>query len=332
MVTTSLQRILWLGTLLGVAAGALFAADPPRGRPIEFSEPRDERDATNVPSLMPGHTTLLDQLESDINRPFKSMIPGNSLNGAMMTDPRPMPPPAAPSVRVRELMNRKRDLYLTPDEMYSTKPLEDAYKAPELTPDGRKVNSLSGLEREIYRTFNPARSALPTNRANTILGPGYNHSDGSVFPSPGGGRSAFATANPLENALRRSLGMGGDSGADRAREMRDGRELFGLGEGSRSGQKLTPSERQHRDAFMQIYNPNYSPSASGATPSGGLFAPDSSFYDPPKLTVVAPAAAYPANSATPYTPNYIPPPAPPVPTTPAPAPVSPFMNIPRRNY
>ena len=83
---------------------------------------------------------------------------------------------------------------------------------------------------------------------------------------------------------------------------------------------------------MQIYNPNYSPTASGATPSGGLFAPDSSFYDPPKLTVVAPAAAYPANSATPYTPNYIPPPAPPVPTTPAPAPVSPFMNIPRRNY
>ncbi len=339
MVTTSLQRILWLGAILCATAGGVLAADAPRGRPIEFSEPRNERDNTNVQSLMPGHTTMLDQLEADINRPFKSIIPGNSLNGVMMTDPRPMPPPPMSSARMRELMNRKWDQkYLTPEERFTPKTLEETYKAPELTPDGRNVNSLRPLERHLLKSFNADRAKLATNQMNLMLGPGYGSTDNGAFlPNANGISPSLGTVNPLERSLRKTFGMDNESGSARAREARDARELFGLGEGFRPNPKLTPSELQRRDAFMQIHNPNYTAPVEGATPGAGLFSTpyvDSSFYDPPK-PVPPPVATFPgsfgsaANSATPYAPSYVPPPAPPAP---APAPVSPFMTVPRRNF
>ena len=155
--------------------------------------------------------------------------------------------------------------------------------------------------------------------------------------SASGGRSLFGMGNPLENNLRRALRLDGDSSTARARELRDSRDFFGPGESSKLAPKLTPAELLHRDAFMQIHNPNYTPSASGATPSGGLFAPDRSFYDPPKPAVVRPSVILPGNpgnvagSSTPYTPSYVPP-VTPAPPAPAAAPVSPFMSVPRRNY
>lgn len=342
MVTTLLQRTLWLGALLGASAGGLLAADVPRGRPIEFSEPRDERGVTNVQSLMPGRTTLLDQLEADINRPFRSIIPGNSLDGAIMTVPQTVPPPTLPSARARELMNRKRDqMYLTPEEMYLPKTLEETYKAPELTPDGRNVNSLRPMERQILRSFNADRPKLATNQMNTILGPGYDNTDSGTFPNPNGLSPSFGTVNnSLEKNLRKALGMDNESASTRIRDARDSRELFGLGESFKTNPKLTPSELQRRDAFMQIHNPNYVAPVAGAVSGAGLFSTpyvDSSFYDPPKPVAPPPAATFPgsydspASSATPYTPSYVPPP-PPAQPAPTPAPVSPFMNVPRRNF
>jgi hypothetical protein len=337
MAIHPLQRIFWLGALLCATTGALSAAEPARGRPIEYSGPRNERGSTNVTSLMPRRSTLLDQLESDINRPFKSIIPDSSLNGGIMLDSRPLPAPAPPSTHTRELINRKKDqMYLTPED-YAPKPLEDLYKAPELTPDGRDVKSLRPMEREIYRSFNPSRSAALTNQSPTMFGPGYGKTEGGLFSSPIGGSAPFGTTSPLDSALRKALGTEVDSSSSRVRDMRDTRELFGLGDSYKPNTKLTPSEMQHRDAFMQIYNPNYTPTASGAASSGGLFAPDSSFYDPPKPVVALPSPAVSSgygsspNAITPYTPSYTPPPPPPQPT-PAPATVSPFMNMPRRNY
>lgn len=328
MVIQTLQRGLWLGALLGAWAVVAPAAEPAHGRPIEYSEPRSERGTTNVTTLMPRRSTLLDQLESDINGPFKSIIPGSSLNGGIMLDSRPLPAPPPPSPRSRENLNNKRDsLYLTPED-YAPKPLEEFYKAPELTPDGREVKSLRPLERQIYKSFNPTRTPAATNQANTILGPGYGRNESGLLANPNG---AFGTISPFENALRKALGRENES---RTREVRDSRDLFGLGDSYKPAARLTPSEMQHRDAFMEIYNPNHTPTVAGSTPSGGLFAPDRSFYDPPKAAVMPPAPTVPANygsspsAITPYTPSYTPPPPPPAaPTTPA----SPFINLPRRN-
>lgn len=339
MVTTSLQRILWLGALLCATTSGLQAADVPRGRPIEFSEPRDERDATNVQSRMTGRTTMLDQWEADIHRPFKSILPGNSLNGMILTDPRPQPPPALPSARVRDLRNRKWDhKYLTPEELYLPKSLEDAYKAPEITPDGRNVNSLRPMERHLLKSLNADEAKLATNRMNLMLGPGYGNPDGGAFPNPNGGSPAYGTANPQGNNLRKALGMDNDSTSVRAREARDTRELFGLGGGFKANPKLTSSELQRREAVMQLYNPNYIAPVEGAAPGAGSFSTpyvDSSFYDPPKPVALPPAAPFPgspASAATPYAPSYVPPPPAPVKPAPTPAPASPFINVPRRNY
>ena len=339
MATTSLQRILWLGAILGAATGGLLAADgPPRGRPIEFSEPRDERGTTNAPSLMPSHTTLIDRMEADINHPFRAMVPGNSLNGMIMTDPQPMPLPARPSARVRDIKNRKQDkMYLTTEEMFEPKSLEDAYKGPELTPDGRDVNSLRPLERQMMRSFNADRSRQLTNQAGPIQGPGYSRTDGGLFVNPNGSKPSFGTISPVENKWRKTFGSDIESATARAREMRDSHEFFGLGAALKPAPKLTTSELQSRDAFMQMVDGNYTPSVGGTAPSGGLFSPDSSFYDPPKPVVAPPlpttfpgSYGNPANSATPYTPSYVPPA--PVQAPPPTAPVSPFMNLPRRNY
>lgn len=331
MANQSLQRFLWLGVLLGAAAGVSPAAEPAHGRPIEYSEPRSERGTTNVTTLMPRRSTLLDQLESDINGPFKSIIPGSSLNGGIMLESRTLPAPPPPSPRTRDNQNNKREsLYLTPED-YAPKPLEEFYKAPELTPDGREVKSLRPLERQIYKSFNPARTAAATNQANVILGPGYGRNEGGIFANPNGSSAAFGAMNPLESALRKALGREGDS---RPREARDSRDLFGLGESYKPAARLTPSEIQHRDAFMEIYNPNHTPTASGAAPSGGMFAPDRSFYDPPKPIVTPPAPTVPGyygsspSSIKPYTPSYTPPPLPPAAT---PTPASPFISLPRRN-
>src|ERR1043165_8552014 len=174
MATIFWQRSLWLGALIcAVGGGSLLAGDVPKGRPIEFSEPRSER-TNNVQSLMPGHSTMLDQLEADINRPFKSIIQGNSFNGLIMPEPGTAPQPTVPSARVREMINRQNDKkYLTTEELYVPKTLEDRYKIPELTPDGRDMRSLRPAERQMIRALEGTPSKLPTNQMNGIVGPGY---------------------------------------------------------------------------------------------------------------------------------------------------------------
>jgi hypothetical protein len=178
---------------------------------------------------------------------------------------------------------------------------------------------------------------MATNQANPILGPGYSRSDGGLFSNPNVGNTAFGNTRAADNTLRKVLGLDGDSSASIKREagdMRDSRELFGFGNNYKPATRMTPSEMQHRDAFMEIYNPNHTPTAAGSGSSGGLFTPDSSFYDPPKpapalTTTVLPSSS--PSAITTYTPSYTPPAPAPAQSTPAPAPVSPFMSPPRRN-
>ncbi len=340
MVNPTVHDILRLGAFLCATLATLHAAEPRRGRPIEFSEPPSERGDTNLPTLMPRRSILLDQLESDINHPFKYIIPGNSLNGGIITDPRPLPAPPPPSAHSRDELNRRRDqMYLKPED-YALKPLEELYNVRELTPDGRDVRSLRPMEREIYRAFNSSSSPQATNLAPAIVGPGYGgfgKSEGSLFSGPSYYSPGFNASGAQDSALRRFLGADADSPAARARDARDARELFGLGEAYKPANRLTPAEIHHRDSFMQIYNDNYTPTVSGSPSSGGLFSPDSSFYDPPKPVALPSAPAMSVNpaasvsSVTPYTPSYVPPAPAPAPQ-PAQTPASPFMSLPRRNF
>jgi hypothetical protein len=342
-----LQRAFLLGTMLAVATTEAFAADSSWGRPIEYSEPRDNHVKLDPGSLSPGNTRL-DQLESDLNSPFKSFRSGNSLDGLMMTAPRPLPPPAVQSPKSKALINQKRDsIFLKPEEIYSLKSFEDQYKAPELTPDGRKMDDLRPMERRMLESLDANQTPFSTGPDNAYSSPGYNPYNGKSVPV--GDSATSGTGNAFDRGLRSLLGTDTDSSADRS-ISRDAADFFGLNNNAfKPATKLTESELQRRDAFMQIVNPNYTAPVAGATPGSGGFATpyvDSSFYDPPKMEapkpVITPQPTPPLGGGlngsalgTGSTPSWSSPYTPPPPVRVNPTPpvsASPFMSIPRRTF
>ncbi|MEY4385821.1 MAG: hypothetical protein RLY20_1104 [Verrucomicrobiota bacterium] len=336
--------------ILAVAAcnGAAFCAradEAPRGRPIEFSTPRSERETNVASASLSRHKTLLDQLEDDFDRPFKSIVPGNSIGGMLNSGPQLVPPPVLPTQRSRN--TGKRDLWMTtPDEMLP-QTTEDALKPPQLTPDGRRLKDVSPWERTLYKSSDSMRAAAMTNRFGVGVGPGLGARDATGFGAPGvstlnGVNPAVASSLNALSTAPKQLGQDTDALGSKIRQMqnlRDSQEMFGFGESFKPG-KLSSAELQRRETLNKLYNPNYVAPVDGAAPGSGSFATpfgvDSSFYDPPKA---APAVALPGLAAGPAAspvagyapPAYVPPPAPIEPTRPKER-SSPFMNISRRDF
>lgn len=337
MAAASLQQTLRLTAFACVVAGTLSAADVPKGRPIEFSTPRDERGETNKPSAVPGRMSLLDQMEADLNRPLKSLR-GDSLGGVMLTAPQPLPPPVINSPRAKELIERKRDKwYQTPEEMFPIPSLEDASKKYELTPDGRRKSELRPLELRMMEAFNPATPRGLTNQSGAILSPTFGHSDPGAFPGINSSSPAFGSA-PVPGKSMEGL-FGEPAGSQRARDAIESRQLFGFGQSAQFGSKPSAADLRNRETFKAIIDANYVAPIEGAAPVPGTFSTpyvDSSFYDPPKpaITPSLPKAmtGSAASPSSTYMPSYVPPAPAPVKPTPPPAPASPFMNIPRRNF
>jgi hypothetical protein len=322
METSRLQTLIFLAAVCATA-GFAPAADAPRGRPIEYSEPRSERTNSNPAGVM--RSSLLDQLEDGFAKPFNTLKPGDSLSGMVL--PAPQQSPIVPSSHRPRPANKRSDNYLLPpEELYLSSSLEENFKPVQLTEDGRNVKSLSPTERALRDSYDRARSPILTNQSGL-----------------GSGRIGLLGGNPLlspaqASSLQRALGMESDSTGSKLREMRDAldsREMFGLGNGF-GGPKMTPSELMRRDQMMQLYNPNYTPRTPGTLASpGGFSTPyvDSSFYDPPKPTPAAPALA-PVVVSPPsvgFAPAFAPPPEPERPAAVL-APATPFMGVPRRNF
>lgn len=322
MDTSRLQTLLSLAAACTLAQFAT-AADAPRGRPIEYSEPRSER--TNTTTSATSRSSLLDQLEGDFAKPFDTIKPGDSLRGMVLPAPQPTPV-MLPNHRSRAA-NRRSDNYLLPaEELYLPAGIEESLKAPQLTEDGRNVKSLTPTERMLRESFDKSHGLLATNQMG--FGPGRN--------GMAGGSPIYSPANP--DGQQRTLGMDTDSASSKLRELReaqDAREMYGLG-GGFGGPRLTASELQRRDQIMQLYNPNYTPQVPGAIPAPGVFSTpyvDSSFYDPPKAAPAVPVLAPSAPVLPPvnYAPAFAPQPEPEKPAF-APASSSPFMTVPRRNF
>jgi len=325
-----------------ISGGGLGLAEGLKGRPIEFSEPRHERGKTESSTLLPGQSRL-DQLESDLASPFKSFVPGKSLDGMMMTAPLPLPvPPSVPGPRARELDNNKRDwMFRTPEELFSIQTMADKYKAPELTSDGRDQKDVRPMERAYMNVLEATWSAMGTNapaeRAGGLYDPRAGRlQDPLANPLPG-------TASELENNVRRAFGGNAGFGSSRSTDAAD---FFKFNNGQIPN-KPTEAQMQRTEAYMRILDFNNAlPDAT--TASGGAMesyqSPFASpyvnraFFDPPKPA--APASSplggglngSPGNST--FTPSWstpVTPPAPePVRVTPPSS--SPFFNSPRPNF
>lgn len=317
--------------LISLFAAAVSVAAAPKGQAIEFSEPRNERGLTNTPGLMPGRSRL-DRIEAELNGPLKTILKGNSLEGMIMPAP-PMIPPPVLQPRNRENTDRKRDqMYLTPEDLYSVKSIEDTYKAQEMTPDGRRVKDLRPMEKWVRQALNAGQ---PTNRA-------AGASAGASMLENNDGAPGRESLNPADNLLRKELRKVFGLDAKPGLRDRGAQESSGFGDGFNqvSDARITADEFQRRESFMQNLDPNYVPAPAGSTAGGGGFSTpyvNSSFYDPPKAAPVVSASAI---SSTPgvtavqpdlWKASFVQP-APVAKPEPAPAPVSPFMNSPRRSF
>ena len=286
----------------------------------EHGSHEHEGDSCSEGGICPEHNVPGD--ECGICNPEKiaGLKPGESLPDLMLTAPQP-PAVPPPSPRARPATKRPDNYLLPPEELYLPT-LEENFKPPQLTEDGRDVKSLSPMERALRDSYDRSRNPLLTNQ------PGFGPGRGGLL----GGNPILRPAQP--NAFQRTLGTEADSSAAKLREAMEAREMFGLG-GGFGGPKLTPLELQRRNQMMELYNPNYTRPEPGALPAPGVFSTpyvDSSFYDPPKAAAVAPAPAPVAVAPTVnFSPAFAPPPEPSRAAA-LPAPATPFVTVPRRNF
>lgn len=338
-MSASFQRTFWLGTLAVMALCEGLLADGEPMRPIEYSAPKETRGLGTSGSLLPGHSPL-DQLESDLNNPLKAPLSGNSLGGMIMATPPPVPPPAVENPKLKQLIQKQEDwMFLNSDEVFSIKSPDDQYKPEELTPDGRKRSSLRPMERRILDIFS-GNNLAQTNVTGAGTAFGSSPFDGN--------NNDPAALSPVEKSIRRAFGL--DTSGSAGRASVDAANFFGFNNGYKPPAKLSDAELQRAEDFKKILDFNNTrPDVTAPLADSPFASPyvDSSFYDPPKPTAPVltptPSAAANGNSlngslsentvTTPWwSPATQPTPPTPPPARAMPAPVSPFMNIPRRNF
>lgn len=111
---------------------------------------------TNAQSSQPRQGSLK-QLEQDLFRPFDSIAPKGSLDGAFVPA---MPEPSAnapgiQSKRAKELLERRRDwIFETPEEILSTPLTEDILSRREKEKNNEDKSNLSPVERFYERLYN----------------------------------------------------------------------------------------------------------------------------------------------------------------------------------
>jgi hypothetical protein len=338
-----LNHPVWLAALVLFAMAAPLPAASGKGKPvsrIEFSEPRTDRVNTNRNDDLGLRRTRLDELESSINRPFQSLLPGgDSLKGGILAPAQPLPPPMIQSQRVKELIDNKREwMFLNEDEMLHVKTAADDYKAPELTADGRDRRDMRPMERYFERI-----SAKPgmTNQPGMGSGSEFDPFNRDAGQSPGAfGNPTMTAVNQMEKSLRNLLGTD-TSGSGSSRAMK-GAEFFGFKEYGAPASKPTSYELERIEQFKQILDFNNTRPATATTTADGNYGSpylDSSFYDPPKpvASTHAPSLMGSSSSAgssvgSPAAPAWSSPPAPAPAPAARPAPPSPFITITRPQF
>ncbi len=127
------------------------AAEPQRGRPIEFSDPGSKQIVTNLNQLSIKRGGLR-ELEEDLYKPLLNFSPSSSLDGVVAPPVRTSPPPRIQSKKARELLERNRNWFLNSPEDLTTGPTaEDIFNLPEYEKDGKEKKEKSSIERYYER-------------------------------------------------------------------------------------------------------------------------------------------------------------------------------------
>jgi hypothetical protein len=119
------------------------------------SSPKSGNSTTNSTSFKPRQNGLK-QLEQDLFKPFETISPRGSLDGAFIpTMPQPQPnAPAVQSKRAKELLDQRRDwVFETPEEIL-TPSTDDMLNRRDNSKQGDEKSKLSPMERFYERLSN----------------------------------------------------------------------------------------------------------------------------------------------------------------------------------
>ena len=140
---------------MGVALAALALGGPwqctahagskQHGRRIEFSNPTGDEGTNNLQQLTSKKDSLK-QLEEDLYKSVRTFSSESSLD-AVAPPPAHIPVPVVPSKRLKEQLDRRRNVFLlTPEDLVHEPTLQEMLKVPDYGPDGREKQSKTALE------------------------------------------------------------------------------------------------------------------------------------------------------------------------------------------
>jgi hypothetical protein len=210
---------------------------------------------TNSSSFKPKQNGLR-QLEQDLFRPFETLAPKGSLDGAFVPS-MPAPQPAAPSVqskRAKELLERRRDwVFETPDEILAGVSSDDKSNRRDQDKEGDDKLKLSPLERFYDRLYNKEkkgptqkghkRDLLSDSRKSGLLSDDSEADDDADLPF-----GIRETQREMKKLL-----VPRDRKEDSSTEpSRSGfSDIFGLGKNTRSREEIE-MQKQRMDRYKEL--------------------------------------------------------------------------------
>ncbi len=168
MLSKPSRIILAAMAIMAVAELGIWSAhgdDKKSEQPAQSPASQSTGATTNsLPSRRKGDG--LKSLEQDLFRPFDTVAPKGSLDGAF-APPEPEPPPATPviqSKRAKELLERRRDwAFETPEEILAAPTTDDLLKGRDKQKNGEDKGNLSPIERFYDRLYNKDKKETKYN-------------------------------------------------------------------------------------------------------------------------------------------------------------------------
>jgi hypothetical protein len=253
----------WLASLrLGVALAVLAAGTPwlctvqaqsrQRGKTIEFSNPKGNVGTNNLNPLTSRKDSLR-QLEEDLNKQGRPFSDASSLDAVAPPLERPYVP-AIPSKRLKEEMDRRKNVFLlTPEDLVHEPTLQELLKVPEYGSDGREKESKKSFELWYERQDATHAAAL---KGHLLHGDEKSHdaTDGSRGQDTGRTADDLTLPSALdakEQALRNLFDSDHSENpfAPAGPKAGSSSDIFGLGQ-------ATPTKEQvlERKKYMQEFS------------------------------------------------------------------------------
>jgi hypothetical protein len=208
---------------------------------------------TNSSSFKPKQNGLK-QLEQDLFRPFETLAPKGSLDGAFVPSMQ-APQPAAPSVqskRAKEMLERRRDwVFETPEEILAGPSSDDKWNRRDQDKESDDRLKLSPLERFYDRLYNKEKKGpkgnkldkLSDSRKSGILPDDSEADDDADLP---------LGMRETQREMRKLLAPKDRKEGSSSEPSRDGfSDIFGLGKNTRSHEELE-MQKERMDRYREL--------------------------------------------------------------------------------